>query len=203
MSPALGPRSGPAVSIPSPVVGGPLSGWYWSPLSPAAGSSGNGYMANVLRLSTAAVPAISITKVGLNITAVADTDCNFTAAIYTDLNGLPDQLVAQSEPIDMTTLADGWPFTTFVDQPVVSLDAGYYWYGGVLQGTFATQPTFVGIGGSTVVPAAILAGGVLDGGFVPHGYGFTGQSGPLPQSLQGETFVASTTVEPRLVFVLA
>lgn len=191
---AGGTTENPTVSVNS-LVAPPVpllpSGSYAFPISTnntsTSATTGNGNF----RCAPCFLPAMSITRIGGEITAAGTAGCTYRLGIYADAGMTPGALVLDAGTIagDSATVQEITLGSTLV------LTAGWYWLGGVLQGTPASQPTVrtiaspptpgflltqtTTIPGSGATSVGVLAGGVT--GALPGTFGTAGVTGSAPR----------------------
>jgi hypothetical protein len=162
--------------------GTPPASTYYYPLAISTTATSAGLGNDVLRLAPALLPAITVTKVGAEVTAAGTAGCTIRLGIYADNgNYMPGQLVldAGTIPGDAVGVAE----ITLGSATV--LPAGYYWIGGVVQGAPAAPPTLRVLSGNNVPPGFILGAGTSapPAGQSISGVGQTAVSGALPATL--------------------
>jgi len=177
-----GALSGVGLVTDSTVGGTPPASTYLYPLAPTATATSNALGNDVFRAAPALLPAISITKVGAEVTVAGSTGCTVRLGIYADNgNYAPGSLIldAGTIPGDAVGVAEITLGSTAV------LPAGYYWLGAVVQGTPATQPTLRTLSGNNVPPGFILGAGTStpSAGQSMVGVGQVSVTGALPATL--------------------
>jgi hypothetical protein len=129
---ATGPQGPPGLAPPPPI-----SGNYYFPYSQGTSSTSNTLGTGTLRVTPIILAtAITITRLGAEITAIGDVGSKLRLGIYADSgSGYPSTLVLDAGQIagDSAT----------VQELTVSkaLAAGIYWLGAVVQSVTTTQPT--------------------------------------------------------------
>lgn len=166
----------------STVAATPPASAYFYPLSPGSSSTNAALGNDVLRLAPALLPAVTIARLGTEITVAGSAGSTVRIGIYADNGswGVGSLVLdAGTIPGDVVGVAE-----VTLGSPV-SLPAGYYWIGAVVQGSPATQPTLRVLGGNNLPPGFILsAGSTLPiTAHTINGVGQIGVSGALPATL--------------------
>lgn len=133
------------------------SGTYFYP----AGSANTGtstHVNNQFRATPAYIPqAITITKIGAEVTAAGNSGAVLRLGIYADNNGLPGSLVLDAG----TIAADAVGVGEITLGTPLTLQPGWYWFGGAAQNAATTAPTTrtCGIGAATAASGFLLGAG--------------------------------------------
>ncbi len=177
------------VKIPSPKI----AGRYFYPVSSGTAGTNSTLGNNNLRLTPFVVSdVLSIDRIGAEITIVGEAGSKLRLGIYSDLDGLPDQLLLDAGQI----AADSATVQELVCN--LTLGAGVYWVGGVVQAAPTTQPT-ARVVASTDPPIPLQFTSIPGVGNNANGIIAGGVSGALPSSW---SFGAASTsgAVPRVFF---
>lgn len=149
---------------------------------------------STLRLASWIVPnAISISKIGAEVTTIGEAGSKFRIGIYKDNGkGYPGDLLLDAGQIagDSATVQE-----LTVDQ---AIPAGLYWVGGAVQSAPSTQPT-MRVASSWWQPAAIGKTTVFSAGETVQGYSQASVSGALPSTFS--TTVTTSGIQHVRIFV--
>jgi hypothetical protein len=176
------------------------SGSYIIPVTPTGAATSNALGNNSFRMVPIWLPAMSITRIGAEITSVGSAGCTVRLGIYADNgSGVPSALISDAGTIagDSATVQEIALGSTLV------LAAGVYWLGTVIQGSPASQPTVRICATPLTPPLGVM---VATGTSIPGanagaiGYQFTA-AGALPGTVG--TLSVSGTAPGRLFFKLA
>lgn len=176
------------------------SGSYCIPISAGAASTNAGLNDGVLRLAPVYLPALTIARVGVDVTGAGTAGCTLRLGIYNDDGGGRPGTLA----LDAGTVAGDAIATPEITLGTpLALAAGFYWLGGALQGSPASQPTVRTIIAQLPTPPGVLFShgtSLPAAGATAVGVLQTGVSGALPASF---TFGNASAQAMRLFFKLA
>lgn len=152
-----------------------------------------------LRLSPMLVPnQLTISHLGCDISVVGDAGSTFVMAVYgnTSFSGrpFPGSLLGQA-----TGLGDSATVQEIAFGTPLTLAAGLYWCGGVVQNVTVTQPTVRTLSSAGML--GLMSGSILSANGQILGFSQTGVTSTLPASFTQS--LTSAGLIPRLHFRLA
>lgn len=181
-----------AVAVPNPAAGA-----YVYPHSPLAVGTSATLSNGALRVTPWLLrTSVSISRIGSEVTVVGDAGSKLRLGIYADTgNAYPGALVVDAGQIagDSATVQE---LTV-----AVTLRAGLYWIGGVVQAVTTTQPTVRTQSGGNLDVLLSPGTSLPSAGSTVAGYNQTGVTGALPATFSST--VAPVASAPRLFVKLA
>lgn len=178
-----GNTDGPTV-VPIPLLQALSSGTYFSPFMDTATSAtqGNGS----LRVGPWFNPQpITLSAIGVDVTAAGDSGCKIRVGIYADNKGYPGALILDAGQLAADAI--GTPIPALGSNLV--LPRGWYWIGGAVQLVTTTQPTVRIASGRATPTLQISQGTSFAANATANGYRMTGVTGALPSTF-------TSTVDP-------
>ena len=165
--------------------------YYFTPNATSTSTSNTSGNTN-LRLVPHYIPnPITITRIGIEVTAIGDAGSKYRLGIYEDGGGRPARLVIDAGQINGDS-------ATIQELTIsVTIGPGWYWFGGVVQSAPTTQPTIrVGTPVLTIADVGSAIPGVSATGI---GSLQSGVSGALPATF---TFTSGSGQCPRIFIKL-
>jgi hypothetical protein len=180
--------------IPVPPI--PAAGQYVFPLAPTTSSTSATLGVGTLRLSPFWLPSpIRFDRIGGEITVAGDVGSVLRMGVYGDNGAVnPKNLL-----VDAGTMDGGAVGVHEVTIATLTLGAGLYWIGGVVQNVTTTQPTVRAL--PSVVPMPLLPTGTVIGNALTVGQSMGGVTGALPATFGAPTYAMGTG--PRLFVRMA
>lgn len=170
---------------------GPIQSGYFSPQSQGTAQTSTGLGDGNLRMYPVYFPSpIQITRIAAEVIAAAEAGCVLRMGVYTNRNNAPDQLILDAGTIDCSVIG--------MQEIVVNLTlaAGVYWIGAVVQGTTVTPPNIRILSSTSIISTPISRSTLWPANFSIFGCTMTGVTGALPNQF---SVVSNSAAAARLL----